>query len=374
MARRPGLGKGLDALIPSGLSDSGTNRAARGASLVEIPVGDLSPNPNQPRVYFDEESLSDLSASIREIGVLQPLLVRQLADGSYQLIAGERRWRAAQRAGLATVPAVVKTTDDMSSVEQALVENLHRQDLAPLEEAGAYQQLIDDFSLTHDDVAKRVGKSRSSITNSLRLLALPAAIQAFLADGKLSAGHAKALLGTPDRAFQEQLARRAASEGWSVRAIEEAIRDRGGEGAIAVVKPGKTDDGTVTKLPPAGLLELENQISEYLSTRVNVKMNSNKKGSVIIEFAGLDGVDVEHRPAGGLHRAADAVFRAVLVDQAADGAAGGVVDARDATGADGHEFLLRLNGGQRGRQRQHGGSEREAGSGGFQGNGHADSL
>ena len=297
MARRPGLGKGLDALIPSGLSDSGTNRAARGASLVEIPVGDLSPNPNQPRVHFDEESLSDLAASIREIGVLQPLLVRQLADGSYQLIAGERRWRAAQRAGLATVPAVVKTTDDMSSVEQALVENLHRQDLAPLEEAGAYQQLIDDFSLTHDDVAKRVGKSRSSITNSLRLLALPAAIQAFLADGKLSAGHAKALLGTPDRAFQEQLARRAATEGWSVRAIEEAIRDRGGEGATAVVKPGKTDDGstsgggTVTKLPPAGLLELENQISEYLSTRVSVKMNSNKKGSVTIEFAGLDDLE-----------------------------------------------------------------------------------
>jgi ParB family chromosome partitioning protein len=265
--------------------------------LVEIPVGDLSPNPNQPRVHFDEESLSDLAASIREIGVLQPLLVRQLADGSYQLIAGERRWRAAQRAGLATVPAVVKTTDDMSSVEQALVENLHRQDLAPLEEAGAYQQLIDDFSLTHDDVAKRVGKSRSSITNSLRLLALPAAIQAFLADGKLSAGHAKALLGTPDRAFQEQLARRAAAEGWSVRAIEEAIRDRGGEGATAVVAPGKTDDGstsgggTVTKLPPAGLLELENQISEYLSTRVSVKMNSNKKGSVTIEFAGLDDLE-----------------------------------------------------------------------------------
>jgi ParB family chromosome partitioning protein len=264
---------------------------------VEIPVGDLSPNPNQPRVHFDEESLSDLSASIREIGVLQPLLVRQLADGSYQLIAGERRWRAAQRAGLTTVPAVVKTTDDMSSVEQALVENLHRQDLAPLEEAGAYQQLIDDFSLTHDDVAKRVGKSRSSITNSLRLLALPAAIQAFLADGKLSAGHAKALLGTPDRAFQEQLARRAATEGWSVRAIEEAIRDRGGEGSTAVVAPGKTDDGstsgggTVTKLPPAGLLELEGQISEYLNTRVSVKMNSNKKGSVTIEFAGLDDLE-----------------------------------------------------------------------------------
>lgn len=298
MARRPGLGKGLDALIPSGFGDSGPDLAVRGAALVEIPVGDLSPNPNQPRVHFDEESLGELAASIREIGVLQPLLVRQLADGSYQLIAGERRWRAAQRAGLVTVPAVVKTTDDMSSVEQALVENLHRQDLAPLEEAGAYQQLIDDFSLTHDDVARRVGKSRSSITNSLRLLTLPVAIQAFLADGRLSAGHAKALLGTPDRAFQEQLARRAASEGWSVRAIEEAIRDRGGEGSTAVVKPGKTDDGStvgggdkVLKLPPAGLLELESQISEHLSTRVNVKMNSNKKGSVTIEFAGLDDLE-----------------------------------------------------------------------------------
>jgi len=296
VARRPGLGKGLDALIPSGFSDSGTSTAARGASLVEIPVGDLSPNPNQPRVYFDEESLSDLSASIREIGVLQPLLVRQLPDGSYQLIAGERRWRAAQKAGLTTVPAVVKTTDDMASVEQALVENLHRQDLAPLEEAGAYQQLIDDFSLTHDDVAKRVGKSRSSITNSLRLLTLPAAIQAFLADGRLSAGHAKALLGSPDRAFQEQLARRAATEGWSVRAIEEAIRDRGGEAPTPTVEPGKSGGdshtgGTVTKLPPAGLLELESQISEYLSTRVSVKMNSNKKGSVTIEFAGLDDLE-----------------------------------------------------------------------------------
>lgn len=262
---------------------------------MEIPVGELSPNPHQPRVFFDEESLNDLSASIREIGVLQPLLVRQLPDGSYQLIAGERRWRAAQRAGLATVPAVVKTTDDMSSVEQALVENLHRQDLAPLEEAGAYQQLIDDFSLTHDDVAKRVGKSRSSITNSLRLLTLPAAIQVFLADGKLSAGHAKALLGTPDRAFQEQLARRAASEGWSVRAIEEAIRDRGGEVPAETdpLKPttGSGTGGTVSKLPPAGLLELESQISEYLSTRVSVKMNSNKKGSVTIEFAGLDDLE-----------------------------------------------------------------------------------
>ena len=296
MARRPGLGKGLDALIPSGFGDPSTGSAHAKTGLVDIPIGDLSPNPHQPRVHFDEESLTELSASIREIGVLQPLLVRLLADGSYQLIAGERRLRAAKRAGLTSIPAIVKTTDDMSSVEQALVENLHRQDLAPLEEASAYQQLIDDFSLTHDAVAKRVGKSRSSISNSLRLLGLPAAIQAYLADGKLSAGHAKALLGTPDQAFQEQLARRAVTEGWSVRAVEEAIRDRGGDIDVGEGdKPGTGDRGTDTetkprKLPPAGLLELESRISEYLDTRVSVKMSA-KKGAITVEFAGLEDLE-----------------------------------------------------------------------------------
>jgi ParB family chromosome partitioning protein len=263
---------------------------------MEIPVKELVPNPNQPRVHFDEESLSDLSASIQAIGVLQPLLVRQMPDGTYQLIAGERRWRAAQRAGLLTVPAVVKTTDDMSSVEQALVENLHRQDLSPLEEASAFQQLIDDFGLTHDDVAKRVGKSRSSVTNTLRLLSLPPAIQALLADGRLSAGHAKALLGTPDRAFQEQLARRASAEGWSVRAVEEAVRDRGDVGTTASTS-GKTPSGTKpdsqggsSKLRPAGLMELEERIADYLATRVAVKM-ANKKGTITIEFADLEDLE-----------------------------------------------------------------------------------
>ncbi len=261
---------------------------------MDIPVKDLVPNPNQPRVHFDEESLSDLSASIREIGVLQPLLVRQMPDGSYQLIAGERRWRAAQRAGLMTVPAVVKTTDDMTSVEQALVENLHRQDLSALEEASAYQQLIDDFGLTHDDVAKRVGKSRSSVTNSLRLFSLPPAIQALLADGRLSAGHAKALLGSPDRAFQEQLARRAATEGWSVRAVEEAVRDRGDvtKGVTGQSTSGAApSSGTGTpKLRPAGLLELEERIADYLATRVSVKM-ANKKGTITVEFADLEDLE-----------------------------------------------------------------------------------
>lgn len=259
---------------------------------------DLVPNPHQPRVHFDEELLSDLSASIKEIGVLQPLLVRRLADGTYQLIAGERRWRAAQRAGLVTVPAVVKETDDISSVEQALVENLHRQDLSPLEEASAYQQLLDDFQLTHDDVAKRVGKSRSAVTNTLRLLNLPPAVQALLADGRLSAGHAKALLGTPDRAFQEQLARRAATEHWSVRAVEEAIRDRSGESSdpssSGTNRASGGGSGVARTLPPAGLVELEGLLGEYLATRVAVKM-ANKKGTVTIEFADLDDLERLYR-------------------------------------------------------------------------------
>lgn len=298
MARRPGLGKGLDALIPGGLSEAPTKNArttSGGPTLVDIPIGDLVPNPHQPRTYFDEESLNDLSASIREIGVLQPLLVRQLDTGGYELIAGERRWRAAQRAGLLTVPAVVKTSDDLSSMEQAVVENLHRKDLSPLEESSAFQQLIDDFGLTHDDVAKRVGKSRSSISNSLRLLALPPALHALLADGRLSAGHAKALLGTPDRAFQESIAKKAVTEGWSVRAVEEAVRDRGQE--IAASQTGANAPDTkpanrpgTTKLRPAGLLELENHISDYLSTRVAVKM-ANKKGTVTVEFADLEDLE-----------------------------------------------------------------------------------
>ena len=222
MARSSGLGKGLSSIIPGAeLPDAD---ASQGAVLSDVPVSAVSPNPNQPRVHFDEESLTELSASITEMGVLQPILVRPLADGAFELIAGERRWRAAQRAGLTTIPAVIRLTDDVSSVEQALVENLHRQDLTALEEAAAFQQLLDEFGLTHDQVATRVGKSRSAITNSLRLLGLPPAVQHLLADGQLSAGHARALLGTPDRSRQEQLAREAATGGWSVRMVEDAVR------------------------------------------------------------------------------------------------------------------------------------------------------
>ena len=273
--------------------------------LSEVPVSAVSPNPNQPRVHFDEESLTELSASITEMGVLQPILVRPLTDGAFELIAGERRWRAAQRAGLTTIPAVIRLTDDVSSVEQALVENLHRQDLTALEEAAAFQQLLDEFGLTHDQVATRVGKSRSAITNSLRLLGLPPAVQHLLADGQLSAGHARALLGTPDRARQEQLAREAASGGWSVRMVEDAVRadiagtettdDRVADEDVPVVAPvdgaGLTPS---TRLRPPGLLELEHLLAEHLDTRVSVQMTA-KKGRVTIEFADLEDLERIYR-------------------------------------------------------------------------------
>lgn len=299
MARLSGLGKGLGALIPADASSSAAADSDQ-PRLEELPVGSIVPNPNQPRVHFDEEALAELAASVREIGVLQPVLVRPAGEsGTYELIAGERRWRAARRAGLAVIPAVIRTTDDLGSVERALVENLHRQDLTPLEEAAAYQQLIEDFSMTHEQVATRVGKSRSSVTNTLRLLSLPAAIQALLADGRLSAGHAKALLGTPDRAFQEQLARRAATENWSVRMLEEAVKDRGGatapgDDATEPAPAGRVGDGAgltgATRLRPPGLLELEELLAEYLSTRVSVTMGTNK-GKVVIEFADLEDLE-----------------------------------------------------------------------------------
>jgi len=295
VARLSGLGKGLGALIPA---DAMTVEAGDQPRLEDLPVASIVPNPHQPRVHFEEESLAELAASVREIGVLQPVLVRPGAEeGTYELVAGERRWRAARRAGLAVIPAIVRTTDDLGSVERALVENLHRQDLTALEEASAYQQLVEDFSLTHEQVASRVGKSRSAITNTLRLLSLPPAIQALLADGRLSAGHAKALLGSPDRAFQEQLARRAAAESWSVRMLEEAVRDRGGAGepdAAEETAPGNLSDGAgltpATRLRPPGLLELEELLAEYLSTRVSVTMGTGK-GKVVIEFADLEDLE-----------------------------------------------------------------------------------
>src|ERR1700728_2211571 len=237
MARRSGLGKGLSALIPSeatGETDS---------ALRVVPISHIKPHAFQPRSHFDEESMSSLAASIREVGLLQPVLVREV-DGeseSYELIAGERRWRAARRAGLQTIPVLVQPdTGDVTSLEQALVENLHREDLNALEEAGAYQQLIEEFGLTHEQVATRMGKGRATITNTLRLLQLPSGAQRALSERTISPGHARALLGTPDRALQETLADRIAAEGLTVRAVEE------------IVKGGRTDLRVVPDEPEPG--------------------------------------------------------------------------------------------------------------------------
>lgn len=289
MARRTGLGKGLDALIPQAGGKAVPQASDDGTGLRELTITDIRPNPNQPRVHFDEESLVELSASIQAIGVLQPILVRPV-EGGFELIAGERRWRAAQRAGLSRIPAVVRVTDDVASVEQALVENLHRQDLTPLEEAAAYQQLLDDFGMTHEQVAIKVGKSRSAITNALRLLTLPASIQQLLADGRLSAGHAKAILGTPDRGLQETLANRAVAEQLSVRAVEEAIRGDHPKPAAAVARP-KPASAT---LRPPGLLELEQLLGDHLQTSVSVAMTA-KHGRVVIEFADLEDLERIYR-------------------------------------------------------------------------------
>ena len=313
MARRSGLGKGLDALIPTNRNNStttsgtSTNNSTESATgLKDIAVNAIDPNPNQPRVHFDEAALAELTASISAIGVLQPILVRPEGSDRYQLIAGERRWRAASRAGLQMIPAIVRVTDDVSSVEQALVENLHRQDLTPLEEAAAYQQLLEDFNMTHEQVASKVGKSRSAITNALRLLGLPPSIQSLLADGRLSAGHAKALLGTPDRSLQEQLAKRAVEMGWTVRGVEEAVRESQSQstsigGGSATGNTGKTSGKSTspigaktTTLRPPGLLELEGLLAEHLQTSVGVTM-SGKHGKVTIDFADLEDLERIYR-------------------------------------------------------------------------------
>ncbi|MCU1357086.1 MAG: Chromosome partitioning protein ParB [Acidimicrobiales bacterium] len=301
MARRSGLGKGLGALIPSDIAAPADDSALR-----ELSVSQIEPNSHQPRAHFDEEALVSLTDSIRELGVLQPVLVRPAGPDRYELIAGERRWRAAKRAGLQTVPAIVRRIDDTASLEQALVENLHREDLHALEEAAAYQQLIEDFNLSHDDVARRVGKSRSAVSNTLRLMQLPPGIQKLVADGQLTAGHARALLGTPDRAYQELLAHRTVAEQLSVRDVEEEVRGRLAE-AVAQASADAAADSTVAsrgpkvspagagrRLRPPGLLELEGLLSDRLDTRVKVSMGA-KRGKVTIDFATLEDLERIYR-------------------------------------------------------------------------------
>ncbi|HEX4433414.1 MAG TPA: ParB/RepB/Spo0J family partition protein [Acidimicrobiales bacterium] len=308
MARRSGLGKGLSALIPSeatGESDS---------LLRVVPISHIRPNAYQPRSHFDEESMGALAASIREVGLLQPVLVRQLEDeeDSYELIAGERRWRAARRAGLQTIPVLVQVADDVASLEQALVENLHRVDLNALEEAAAYQQLIDEFGLTHEQVATRMGKGRATVTNTLRLLQLPAGAQRALAERTISAGHARALLGTPDRALQEKMVDQIVEEGLTVRAVEELVRQGGADlrvvpdapetgeqepaakGATSGTTEPSSRRATVRKLPEPGVLELEDLLSTYLNTRVKVDIQ-NRRGRLVVEFATLEDLERIYR-------------------------------------------------------------------------------
>lgn len=288
MGRRSGLGKGLGALLPESATPP---TAAEVGGLHELSIDQIRPNRYQPRTVFDEESLEGLTASIRVLGVLQPVLVRPSDDGLFELVAGERRWRAAQLAGLASIPAVVRSTDDGGSLEQALVENLHREDLNPLEEAAGYQQLIDEFSLTQDAVAERVGRSRSAVANTLRLLQLPASIQRLLAERLLSAGHARALLALDDEEQQVALAQRIVDEGLSVRTTEQILKQLvaaqyADDEAEADPSPGTTK--------PAPLLELERLLGDHLNTNVQVSMNG-ERGRLVVEFATLEDLERIYR-------------------------------------------------------------------------------
>ena len=283
MERRSGLGKGLGALIPQDVAAGTSPRPG----VREVPISQIEPNPYQPRNHFDEESLAGLTASIRELGVLQPILVREIGPDRFALIAGERRWRASKRAGLQFMPIIVRDVSDELTLQHALVENLHRDDLNPLEEAAAYQQLIEDFNMTQEAVAHRVGKSRSAVANLLRLFQLPPQVQRLVADGQVSAGHAKVLLGTPDRAFQEALARRIVADGLTVRETEEAIRQRNGAGGDDPTPEGGTPG---SKLRAPGLLELEELLADQLDTRVKINMGP-KRGRVVIEFADLEDLE-----------------------------------------------------------------------------------
>jgi len=300
-----GLGKGLGALIPtaplaptaaggyepgtrefSGLGGAVDAQGAvpiTGAYLEEIAVDSIIPNPRQPRQVFDDDSLTELAASIQAVGLLQPVVVRRASAGRFELIMGERRWRASQVAGIGTIPAIVRETSDDEMLRDALIENLHREQLNPLEEAAAYQQLLDDFSATHEDLARRVGRSRPHISNTIRLLNLPPAVQKRVAAGVLSAGHARALLAVEDPAAQDQLAHRIVAEGLSVRATEELI-------ALGL-RPARGPRSPSAKAPVApGLKDLADRLSDVFETRVKVELGQ-RKGKIVVEFASLDDLE-----------------------------------------------------------------------------------
>jgi ParB family transcriptional regulator, chromosome partitioning protein len=284
VARQSGLGRGLGSLIPT------TERLQESSSqLRELPIGQIEPNTYQPRAFFDEDSLAGLAASIAAVGVLQPILVREVAPQKFELIAGERRWRAAQRAGLESIPAIVRPAGDQVSLEQALVENLHREDLSVLEEAAGYQQLVDEFGQSHEEIAARMGRSRSAVANTIRLLQLSDDLQRLIADGQLSAGHGRALLGTDDLAFRAALARAVVAQRLTVREVEERVRRHG---QPETTPQGAT--GTARPVRPAALLELEEQLSGLLDTRVQISTGA-KRGRLTVEFANLEDLERIYR-------------------------------------------------------------------------------
>jgi ParB family chromosome partitioning protein len=263
--------------------DAGLRQVA-GAYFEEVAVGSITPNPRQPRRNFDEEALDELSASITEVGLLQPVVVRKLGEGSYELVMGERRWRASQQAGLEYIPAIVRETPDTDMLRDALLENLHRQQLDPLEEAAAYQQLLDDFGATHEQLAQKVGRSRPHISNTLRLLNLPPMVQKRLAAGTISAGHARALLSMDDPRAQERLADRIVAEGLSVRSVEEIVMLADDKPE----KPARKPAGTKPVAP--ALRHLSDRLSDLFETRVKVEMGRNK-GKITVEFATIDDLE-----------------------------------------------------------------------------------
>ncbi|NIA23996.1 MAG: ParB/RepB/Spo0J family partition protein [Gammaproteobacteria bacterium] len=269
--RKSGLGRGLEALIP---------KAERTFSI--IPIEKIRPNPRQPRENFDEEALASLAASIQEVGLLQPIIVNDNDEGVYTLVAGERRLRAARRVGLSELPVIIRQGEDDKLLTEALIENLQREDLTVLEEAAAYQQLLDDFLLTHEEIGRRVGKSRSAVTNALRLLQLPASIQGMLERGELTGGHARALLGLEDRAFCEHVAHKAAEEGWSVRQVEDAVRVRNRVGEKS---------RRVRAARPAAIIALEERLQDSLKAPVHIRYGAKKKGRISIEFSSLDDLE-----------------------------------------------------------------------------------
>ena len=281
MAKRGGLGRGLSALIP-GAPEAGETSTG----LLEVPTHSISPNPKQPRSHFDDESLAELAASIREVGILQPLVVRRSGSG-YEVVTGERRLRAAKLAGMATVPVVLRESEDSDLLREALIENIHREDLDPIELAEAFRQLLDELGLKQEELADRVGVSRSHIANTIRLLALPFEVQQFLADDKLSAGHARALLALGEADAMTSLSLRVVAEDLSVRQTEDIVR-RFIEGPAEKKQASTSADGPRTADP--NLAEVEEILSEQLATRVQIRMG-RKRGQVLIEFGSADDLE-----------------------------------------------------------------------------------